>query len=68
MPDTARATAPCCTGPLYHHIGLYSWRRDTLEVEEVLLGMNTPSDLQRAREILRDRIAAPGLVSAVSGK
>ena len=26
-----RATAPWGDGPLYHHIGLYSWRRATLE-------------------------------------
>lgn len=26
-----RATAPYGDGPLYHHIGLYAWRRDTLQ-------------------------------------
>ncbi len=26
-----RATAPAGPGPLYHHIGLYVWRRDALE-------------------------------------
>ncbi len=26
-----RATAPWGDGPLYHHIGLYAWRRSTLE-------------------------------------
>ena len=26
-----RATAPYGDGPLYHHIGLYAWRRDALE-------------------------------------
>ena len=26
-----RATAPYGEGPLYHHIGLYAWRRDALE-------------------------------------
>ncbi len=26
-----RATAPFGEGPLYHHIGLYAWRRDALE-------------------------------------
>ena len=26
-----RATAPWGDGPLYHHIGLYAWRRDALE-------------------------------------
>ena len=27
----SRATAPYGDGPLYHHIGLYAWRRETLE-------------------------------------
>jgi 3-deoxy-manno-octulosonate cytidylyltransferase (CMP-KDO synthetase) len=26
-----RATAPYGDGPLYHHIGLYAWRRSALE-------------------------------------
>ena len=26
-----RATAPHGDGPLYHHIGLYAWRREALE-------------------------------------
>ena len=26
-----RATAPCGDGPLYHHIGIYAYRRETLE-------------------------------------
>ena len=79
-----RATAPWGEGPLYHHIGLYAWRRSalarfvalppsTLErrerleqlraleagmridaeiVSTVPLGVDTPEDLERAREIL----------------
>lgn len=79
-----RATAPWGDGPLYHHIGLYAYRRAALErfvnlprstlekresleqlraleagmridvrlVKSVPLGVDTPADLERAREIL----------------
>jgi len=79
-----RATAPWGEGPLYHHIGLYAYRRPALErfvglgpsplerrerleqlraleagmridveiVDSVPLGVDTPEDLERAREIL----------------
>lgn len=79
-----RATAPWGEGPLYHHIGLYAYRRSALErfvslspsaleqrerleqlraleagmridaelVNSVPLGVDTPEDLERAREIL----------------
>ena len=79
-----RATAPYGDGPLYHHIGLYAWRRAALErfvglspspleqrekleqlraledgmridaalVDTVPLGVDTPADLERARQIL----------------
>ena len=79
-----RATAPFGEGPLYHHIGLYAWRRPALErfvslapstlerresleqlralengmridvaiVDSVPLGVDTPADLERARQIL----------------
>ena len=79
-----RATAPWGEGPLYHHIGLYAYRRAALErfvtlepstlekrekleqlraieagmridaeiVDSVPLGVDTPEDLERAREIL----------------
>jgi 3-deoxy-manno-octulosonate cytidylyltransferase (CMP-KDO synthetase) len=79
-----RATAPWGDGPLYHHIGLYAYRRTALErfvslppsplerrerleqlraleagmridasvVATVPLGVDTPDDLERAREIL----------------
>lgn len=79
-----RATAPWGEGPLYHHIGLYAYRRAALErfvalrpsplerrerleqlraleasmridaeiIRTVPLGVDTPQDLQRARELL----------------
>jgi 3-deoxy-manno-octulosonate cytidylyltransferase (CMP-KDO synthetase) len=79
-----RATAPHGEGPLYHHIGLYAYRRkalrrfvglppstletrekleqlraleagmriDAILVEDVPLGVDTPHDLERAREII----------------
>ena len=79
-----RATAPAGEGPLYHHIGLYAYRRAALErfvrlkpsplerrekleqfraleagmridvdiVDAVPLGVDTPEDLAKAREIL----------------
>lgn len=79
-----RATAPWGDGPLYHHIGLYAYRRDALKrfvatppgtleqrekleqlraletgmridvarVDTVPLGVDTPADLVRARQIL----------------
>jgi 3-deoxy-manno-octulosonate cytidylyltransferase (CMP-KDO synthetase) len=79
-----RATAPWGDGPLYHHIGLYAYRRAALGrfvslppsplekrerleqlraleagmridaeiVQSVPLGVDTPEDLARAREIL----------------
>ena len=82
-----RATAPTGEGPLYHHIGIYGYRRAALErfvsmrpspleqrekleqlralengmridvaiVDTVPLGVDTPADLERARDML-----APG--------
>jgi 3-deoxy-manno-octulosonate cytidylyltransferase (CMP-KDO synthetase) len=82
-----RATAPWGDGPLYHHIGLYAYRREALAryvalppsplelrerleqlralengiridaaiVDEVPLGVDTPGDLVRARELLARR-------------
>ena len=79
-----RATAPWGEGPLYHHIGLYAYRRAALErfvalkpsplerrerleqlraleagmridaeiVKSLPLGVDTPDDLERARQIL----------------
>ena len=82
-----RATAPYGDGPLYHHIGLYAYRRKALErfvalppsvleqrekleqlraleagmridaeiVTSIPLGVDTPADLERARQILARR-------------
>jgi len=79
-----RATAPWGEGPLYHHIGIYAYRRAALErfvslppgalerrerleqlraleagmridaeiVRSVPLGVDTPADLERARQFL----------------
>lgn len=79
-----RATAPWGDGPLYHHIGLYAYRRaalarfvklprgvlearerleqlraleagmriDVALVDTIPLGVDTPADLERARELL----------------
>ena len=79
-----RATAPAGEGPLYHHIGIYAYRRRALErfvslppsplelrerleqlraleagmridatiVDTVPLGVDTPADLERARQLL----------------
>jgi len=79
-----RATAPAGEGPLYHHVGLYAYRRAALErfvslppsalekrerleqlraleagmridaeiVRSVPLGVDTPDDLERARQML----------------
>jgi len=80
-----RATAPSGDGPLYHHIGIYAYRRKALDrfvamppsaletrekleqlraleagmtiavriVDAVPLGVDTPADLERARQMLR---------------
>jgi len=80
-----RAAAPAGEGPLYHHIGLYAFRRaalarfvalppspleqrekleqlraleagmriDATIVDSAPLGVDTPADLERAREILK---------------
>jgi 3-deoxy-manno-octulosonate cytidylyltransferase (CMP-KDO synthetase) len=82
-----RTTAPWGDGPLYHHIGLYAYRRaalarfvtlppgvlerrekleqlraleagmriDVALVDTVPLGVDTPADLDRARELLAPR-------------
>jgi 3-deoxy-manno-octulosonate cytidylyltransferase (CMP-KDO synthetase) len=81
----SRATVPSGDGPLYHHIGLYAFRRaalarfvelppsaleqrerleqlraleagmriDVAIVDSVPLGVDTPEDLERARDLLR---------------
>jgi 3-deoxy-manno-octulosonate cytidylyltransferase (CMP-KDO synthetase) len=82
-----RTTAPYGEGPLYHHIGLYAYRRralqrfvglppsplelrekleqlraleagmriDAVVVNDTPLGVDTPEDLERAREIISRR-------------
>jgi 3-deoxy-manno-octulosonate cytidylyltransferase (CMP-KDO synthetase) len=82
-----RATAPTGPGPLYHHVGLYAYRRkalarfislppspleirekleqlraieagmriDVMIIDHVPRGVDTPSDLTLAREILRNK-------------
>lgn len=83
-----RATAPYGDGPLYHHIGIYAYRREALArfvslppsplelrerleqlraleaglrinvglVDTVPLGVDTPPDLERARQLLKSRL------------
>ena len=83
----SRATVPTGPGPLFHHIGLYAYRRaalarfvalppgrlelrerleqlralengmriDVAIVDAVPLGVDTPEDLARARELLKPR-------------
>jgi 3-deoxy-manno-octulosonate cytidylyltransferase (CMP-KDO synthetase) len=90
-----RATAPYGDGPLYHHIGLYAYRRKVLQrfvgltpsplemrekleqlraleagmridavvVDDVPLGVDTPHDLDRAREIIAARASDPKVAS-----
>jgi 3-deoxy-manno-octulosonate cytidylyltransferase (CMP-KDO synthetase) len=82
-----RATAPFGEGPLFHHIGIYAYRRQALKrfvslppsslelrekleqlraleagmrihvglVDTVPLGVDTPHDLERARELIQSR-------------
>lgn len=84
----SRAAAPYGPGPLYHHIGIYAYRREALArfvnlplsalekrerleqlraleagmsihvsiVETVPLGVDTPADLEKAREMLAKSI------------
>ena len=81
----SRATVPTGPGPLYHHLGLYAYRRaalerfvglppaalelrekleqlraleaglriDAVEVSTIPLNLDTPEDLERAREMLK---------------
>jgi 3-deoxy-manno-octulosonate cytidylyltransferase (CMP-KDO synthetase) len=83
----SRTQVPAGQGPLYHHIGLYAFRREVLRrfvalpqgvlerrerleqlraleagmtiwaalVDTVPLGVDTPADLERARELLRPK-------------
>jgi 3-deoxy-manno-octulosonate cytidylyltransferase (CMP-KDO synthetase) len=62
-----RATAPWGEGPLYHHIGLYAYRRDVLARYVAL--PPSPLELREKRELLRALEAGMridvGLVDAV---
>ncbi|HLZ66043.1 MAG TPA: 3-deoxy-manno-octulosonate cytidylyltransferase [Aliidongia sp.] len=81
----SRATVPTGPGPLYHHLGLYAYRRaalerfvslppapleqrekleqlraleagmriDAVEISTIPLNLDTPEDLERAREMLK---------------
>lgn len=87
----SRAAVPTGPGPLFHHIGLYAYRRaalarfvalppapleqrekleqlraleagmriDAAEVSTVPLGVDTPEDLERARQMLAPVLLAP---------
>lgn len=52
-----RATAPWGEGPLYHHIGLYAWRRDALRRFVTL----DPSALERRERLEQLRALEDGM-------
>ena len=52
-----RATAPWGDGPLYHHIGLYAWRRTTLERFVSL----QPSPLEKREKLEQLRALEDGI-------
>jgi 3-deoxy-manno-octulosonate cytidylyltransferase (CMP-KDO synthetase) len=52
-----RATAPSGEGPLYHHIGLYAYRREALEAFVKL----PPSPLERREKLEQLRLVEAGL-------
>jgi 3-deoxy-manno-octulosonate cytidylyltransferase (CMP-KDO synthetase) len=52
-----RATAPWGEGPLYHHIGLYAWRRDALARFVAL----PPSPLERREKLEQLRALEAGM-------
>lgn len=52
-----RATAPYGEGPLYHHIGLYAWRRSALQRFVSL----TPSTLERRESLEQLRALEDGM-------
>jgi 3-deoxy-manno-octulosonate cytidylyltransferase (CMP-KDO synthetase) len=53
----SRARAPWGDGPLYHHIGLYAWRRDALESFVRL----PPSPLERREKLEQLRALEAGM-------
>src|SRR6185437_4670429 len=52
-----RATAPFGDGPLYHHIGIYAYRRDSLERFVSL----TPSALEKREKLEQLRALEAGM-------
>ncbi len=52
-----RATAPAGDGPLYHHIGLYAWRREALEKFVSL----SPSPLEMREKLEQLRALEAGM-------
>ncbi len=52
-----RATAPAGDGPLYHHIGLYAWRREALENFVAL----PPSPLEKRERLEQLRALEAGM-------
>ena len=52
-----RSTAPWGEGPLYHHIGLYAWRRSALERFVAL----APSTLERRESLEQLRALEDGM-------
>ena len=53
----SRATVPWGDGPLYHHIGLYAWRRDAFERFVAL----PPSTLERRERLEQLRALEAGM-------
>lgn len=58
----SRATVPYGTGPLYHHIGLYAYRRPALEK---FVGL-APSALEKREKLEQLRALEAGMVMAVA--
>ncbi len=57
-----RATAPTGEGPLFHHVGLYAYRREALESFVAL----PPSPLERAEKLEQLRALEAGISIAVA--
>lgn len=57
-----RATAPAGDGPLFHHVGLYAYRRDALEGFVAL----PPSALERSEKLEQLRALEAGMSIAVA--
>ena len=57
-----RAAAPAGEGPLWHHVGLYAWRREALERFVTL----APSPLERRESLEQLRALEAGMTIAVA--